>query len=110
MTEAQWLASADPLAMLLPLSGVACTRKWRLFAIESFRHLPYPFNFPVLKEALALAVAEVDGIAHPPGNVREAMDRASWDHDADDPRTHLARTTYVMLSDSVKAIGASARA
>ena len=52
MTEDQWRAGRDPLAMLHLLSNSSGVRKWRLFAVEACRKALERFDYPQLAPAL----------------------------------------------------------
>jgi hypothetical protein len=65
MTEAEWLACDDPVAMLRSLRGAVSERKLRLFACACCRALRVTLIPASLAEAVATAEGHADG--QPPG-------------------------------------------
>ncbi len=63
MTEAEWLASADPVAMLRQLRGRWSDRKERLFACACCRLIWHTIKPKASRQAVELAEAYVDGKA-----------------------------------------------
>jgi hypothetical protein len=77
MTEAEWLACADPEPMLIFLRGKASDRKLRLFAVECCRRVWHLLTDERSRRALEVAEAHADGIATD-GLMSAAADLA-WD-------------------------------
>jgi hypothetical protein len=65
MTEAEWLASADPTPMIRFVEGTAGDRKRRLYAVACCRHLQQHglLAEPLYQEALLTAERFADGTA-----------------------------------------------
>lgn len=69
MTEAEWLACADPMPMLAFLRGKASDRKLRLFALACCRRIWHRLIDPRSQEAIDTAERYADGLA-----VRDELD------------------------------------
>ena len=65
MNELEWLAGADPLAMLDYLAGGASPRKLRLFACACVRRFWSDLSYPVPRDAVNLAERFAEGTATP---------------------------------------------
>lgn len=65
MNEIDWLAGADPLAMLDFLGPRATDRKLRLFACACVRRFWSDLRYPIPREAVALAERLAEGMATP---------------------------------------------
>ena len=65
MNELDWLAGADPVAMLDHLGGSATPRKLRLFACACVRRFWADFRYPIPREAVHLAERFAEGTATP---------------------------------------------
>ena len=65
MNELDWLAGADPLAMLAHLAGGANARKLRLFACACVRRFWSDLSYPVPRYAVNLAERFAVGTATP---------------------------------------------
>jgi hypothetical protein len=63
MTEAEWLAGADPMPMLVFLKGKASDRKLRLFAVASCRKAWSNFPNDACRRAVLVAEFFADGSA-----------------------------------------------
>jgi hypothetical protein len=72
MTEADWLACADPSAMLLFLKGKASARKLRLFACECVRHIWQYLRERRLRKLVGISERYADGLAQERG-LRSAL-------------------------------------
>ena len=63
MNELDWLAGADPLAMLDHMGAGATDRKLRLFACACVRRFWADLRYPVPREAVAMAERLAEGTA-----------------------------------------------
>ena len=92
MTEAEWLASADPFAMLAHLEPWSADRKRVLFGCACLRASPYR-NSPDVRQAIQEAELRVDAGPYTPIPVTHPGYPELPDLDAD-----LARLVAVMFS------------
>lgn len=76
MTEAQWLACADPMPMLEFLRGKASARKLRLFACACCRSAHYPVKPP--RAELTLAIDAAERFADDRSALKELWAAGSW--------------------------------
>src|SRR5262245_8056544 len=87
MTEAEWLASADPTPMRILIGQTASDRKLRLFAVGSCRRLWHLLVDPRSRAAIECAEGFADGTAAEEERIASA--RAA--HSAKDTVAHASR-------------------
>jgi hypothetical protein len=82
MTEAEWMASTDPAAMLEAVRARASERKLRLFAIACGRRIWHRILAPRVRQAIEVAERFAEGRADPEEFQRSAATIRGGDHPA----------------------------
>jgi len=106
MTEAEWLACADPEWMLRRVEGKLSERKLRLFAAACCRRIRHLMDDPRSEAAIEVAERLADGLASPSEQeaVRAAAQAVCRDfactRDYYTPAVHAARSAYHVVSSS----------
>lgn len=88
MTEAEWLACEEPLALLGHVRDAASDRKLRLFAVELCRRCRHLLRDKPYRRAVDVAERFADGLADPEelaAAYSEAVDVAEWGREGDHP-------------------------
>jgi hypothetical protein len=106
MTEAEWLACADPEWMLRRLEGKLSERKLRLFAAACCRRIRHLMDDPRCGAAVEVGERLADGLVSPAEQeaVRAAAQAVCRDYaytrNHYTPAVHAARSAYHVVSSS----------